>query len=394
MINIKFFKKFSSITPRWLKDYARQIYNNHVFKANIAIDIKTQCLKDYVQTGAGKWHKVYAPIANNLLPPLFYGALRVDMHKNTVAEFPEAGVLELKKATLQGYDLISREGYLVPAFSRATKIKAKQFDALHKEPNIILNGVALILHISGNIGNPASNYGHFILDVIGKIHLFWQAGYTFDDVDYIVGPETTPQIKFLLQQIDTPLNKYIQSDHHRNHIIQTEKALIPSFPGTLRNAPGWLPEFYRNHALPPDLPPPHRRLYVSRAGYTRNPVNIKAVKNILHRHQFEIIDAKNMSQKQIMYQFSQAAIVVGAHGAGLTDIVFCQPHTKLLELVPTDHVQPYYYTLANAANMTYSCLVCRSTNQRGKKAYGPSPYDFYVNADELEHALTSLIQKA
>ena len=41
-------------------------------------------------------------------------------------------------------------------------------------------------------------------------------------------------------------------------------------------------------------------------------------------------------EKQI-YLFSNASTIVGAHGAAFTNIIFCKPGTKIIEIIPADH---------------------------------------------------------
>lgn len=78
---------------------------------------------------------------------------------------------------------------------------------------------------------------------------------------------------------------------------------------------------------------------------------------------------------------------MGAHGAGLANVVFCRPGTNVLEIVPTDNAYPFYFSLAHAAGLEYSCLVAPSVGQRDPDAFGPSPYDFEVELDELAAVL-------
>ena len=85
--------------------------------------------------------------------------------------------------------------------------------------------------------------------------------------------------------------------------------------------------------------------------------------------------------------FDQAAVVVGAHGAGLANLAFCRRGTRVIEIIPTDNAHPFYYSLALAAQLDYGYLVGRSIVERDAGAFGPSPYDFDVDLDELAAAL-------
>ena len=60
--------------------------------------------------------------------------------------------------------------------------------------------------------------------------------------------------------------------------------------------------------------------------------------------------------------------------------------------MPSDHVFPYYFSLSQAAKLKYGFLVGISIKERDLQlAYGPSPYDFYVDEDEFHDALTKVI---
>jgi hypothetical protein len=44
--------------------------------------------------------------------------------------------------------------------------------------------------------------------------------------------------------------------------------------------------------------------------------------------------------------------------------------------------------------LEYQCLVCRSTEERGPDAWGPSVFDFQVDEHELIHALDAITGEA
>jgi capsular polysaccharide biosynthesis protein len=53
--------------------------------------------------------------------------------------------------------------------------------------------------------------------------------------------------------------------------------------------------------------------------------------------------------------FSHARVIIGPHGAGLTNIVYARPGTALIEIVPTipEMVNAHYWHLANALQLEY-----------------------------------------
>jgi capsular polysaccharide biosynthesis protein len=85
--------------------------------------------------------------------------------------------------------------------------------------------------------------------------------------------------------------------------------------------------------------------------------------------------------------FADAEIVVAQHGAGLANLVFCQPGTRVLELMPSDFVKRTYYSLSHAAGLDYSVLVGCSDAERIQKTRIPSPYDFTIDEAEFRNVL-------
>jgi capsular polysaccharide biosynthesis protein len=51
--------------------------------------------------------------------------------------------------------------------------------------------------------------------------------------------------------------------------------------------------------------------------------------------------------------FNRAAIVIGAHGAGLTNVVFCRPGTIFYEMHPSFYLNPCFWWLAQVAGLEY-----------------------------------------
>lgn len=76
-----------------------------------------------------------------------------------------------------------------------------------------------------------------------------------------------------------------------------------------------------------------RRLFVSRAAAARrNVTNEDAILERLTPLGFERVEAEALSFAEQISLFTDAEIVVGPHGAGLTNAVFCAPGTIVVEL--------------------------------------------------------------
>lgn len=304
-----------------------------------------------------------------------------------MSSFPEMGVLELEQPLVYrkaGW-IFTREGHFLPHHSWY----GKNVSEIKRIPKFLPRGK----YLPGTTVSLASDfavkgYGHIFFDCLSRLHLFFKAGYTFEDVDYVFCPKPTKgHAEYLFNKLGIPKEKLIWADDNRS--FRPEKLLAISFPGTRRNYPPWVPEFNRKSFLEKGSVENKRRLYISRQGYVRNPSNIKEVEATLLKYDFEIYDP--VAHEKAHLDFNEAEIVVGGSGSNLTGLVFCQAKTKVLELISDDHIFPYYYTLSDAADLDFSCLVCKSEGNREKNAWGPSNYDYYVDISELENALSSLL---
>ena len=63
---------------------------------------------------------------------------------------------------------------------------------------------------------------------------------------------------------------------------------------------------------------------------------------------FKLFDGSTASMTETIEAFASAALVVGVHGAGLANIIFCHPGTNVLELtLPEPEFREYEAIAAN-----------------------------------------------
>ncbi|MDG2209058.1 MAG: glycosyltransferase family 61 protein [Flavobacteriales bacterium] len=338
---------------------------------------------DYTINYGRRWHRVYTETEITRSAPRYFGRIQIDLTKKLDRAFPDMGVLELDSALVlckSGWVFDENRNFL-PDFSWF----GKHIEEIADVPWILprgkrLSGTAVSLASDFAVGS----YGHFFYDVVSRLHLFYEAGFTLDDVDHILCPKpTTGHAEFLFNQLGLPKEKLVWIDDERS--IRTQKLLAISFPGTRRNYPTWVSKFIQQSFLKDSKRPQKRRLFITRKGYRRNPSNLDEVEDVLTRYGFEVYDPVQSLNAHL--DFHEAYAVVGGSGSNLTGLVFCQPNTKVLELISADHVYPYYYSMCDSAGLEFSCLTCKSVDFRGNDAWGPSQSDYYVDLGELEHAL-------
>ena len=69
---------------------------------------------------------------------------------------------------------------------------------------------------------------------------------------------------------------------------------------------------------------------------------------------FQSLHCEDMDFDEQAAAFRQAEVVVAPHGAGLANLLFCRPGTKVLEIFPASLLRTCYWSLAEALGLDYA----------------------------------------
>jgi capsular polysaccharide biosynthesis protein len=135
------------------------------------------------------------------------------------------------------------------------------------------------------------------------------------------------------------------------------------------------------------------RVYLSRQQQVlRRVENEEAVTQLLEKFGFKKIIAEQLSYQDQTQLFSQAKYLVSPHGAGLSNILFMQDGTKILELAS----KPYeykpvtdYYKLASMMNVDYFYQECEMAESSQVKDFHHA--NLVVDLKKLEENLKLMI---
>ena len=106
----------------------------------------------------------------------------------------------------------------------------------------------------------------------------------------------------------------------------------------------------------PPAAPGRRRLWISRRdAQSRQPAWETALLAALPG--FECVVLSQQSPAQQIALMREAAVVAGPHGAGLSNLIFCAPGTRVVEIFPDANRQPIYGRLANVCQLPYAWAV-------------------------------------
>ena len=107
--------------------------------------------------------------------------------------------------------------------------------------------------------------------------------------------------------------------------------------------------------------------------------------NALSSLGFDEYVVEDLSHQEQIELFNGANVVVGAHGAGLTNVLFSK-ETRVVELFPYSWMPyPYYFYLCKSLGHPYRWV----WGETEKDSY-PHPEYFRVDMDEVLDALRTL----
>lgn len=134
-----------------------------------------------------------------------------------------------------------------------------------------------------------------------------------------------------------------------------------------------------------------KNIYVSRKkALYKKIINQEEVEIILKKYDFETIFFEDFSLKEQIEIASNAKFMIGLHGANMTNVLFMQPQSYILEFrKENDERNNAYYSLANSIGIHYLYQFCKFDNT---KYNHPNRFDIWVDIKCLENNLQFVLQ--
>ena len=272
-------------------------------------------------------------------------------------EYPETGVAELSEATVYGptVGVVDKENHLIPEVSIQWGTPSELHWTLRRlilPRRETLRGQTLLLASTGG-----ETYFHWMTDVLPRIKLILMAGYQLAQFDHIlVTGINKPFQKETFAAAGIPLNKCrILGPKAKGYFC--ENLTLPSLPST----PGIVPRStvdYLKELFPAERSSAKRKIFVGRADAKHRILQHESeIRRQLALRGFETYESEGASVAEQARLFHSAETIVAAHGAALTNLVFCEPGTTVLELFSPKYVNPCYRDTCVAANLNYAAVI-------------------------------------
>ena len=141
--------------------------------------------------------------------------------------------------------------------------------------------------------------------------------------------------------------------------LTCERLVVGTVPsmGALDYTGEWPRSLIRRAFGPIPQEKPWRRLYLRRADDDRRPIlNRRELEALLLDHGYEILELEGLSVKAQAAYLAEASHVVAAHGAGLANLVFCAPGTRVIELLPRLWPSPLFGMVSQTCGLDHTFL--------------------------------------
>lgn len=205
---------------------------------------------------------------------------------------------------------------------------------------------------------------------------FWKGFYDYTifviaklcRIESVYGPQIWQQAKVcyplqhtryereLLQKLGIPDSAIIDTAPYWGTAIEADCVIVANNHKTWCASPDDLRLLRDRLRAPAPDGGAKRKIYLMRKG-RRQVRNEAAVVEMLRARGFDIIEDQPYSIDEQIRMFQNAAVVVAPHGAALTNILWCDAGTKLLEFFAGGYTPNYYYYMSAALGLTYDFLV-------------------------------------
>lgn len=224
----------------------------------------------------------------------------------------------------------------------------------------------------------SDSYFHWVTEMLPRVAVLMEAGIECSAV--IVRGKMKRWQSESLAMLGADSARFVQADG----FIPVRRLLVPSFPRVLAEGCGfsvpspWSLAAMRKRICVGSMKSERANVWITRRKASgRRILNEDEIAPLLKKINFRMAVLEDMTFAEQVSLFRHARVVVGPHGAGLANIVFCQPGTKVIEVVGS-FVNASFLTLAASLGLEYTFF-------QGKmvRRYPESRSDILVNADEL-----------
>lgn len=235
---------------------------------------------------------------------------------------------------------------------------------LQKKPEYV-GKRAVLLGARGN-----GNYYHWLTDVLPKLEVLKKSGFAIQNEDVVIVPRISARFQLETLEKFGILERQVYQTHTNSPWITADSVTVPYLKNTMALTMGrWLPHFLKALLLSPEIGifDATEKIFVARDPDKKGGRRLSNYDEVIKEFKsqgFRVVFPEDYTVTQQAEIFAKARVVAAPHGAGLANIIFCQPGTKVIEYFG-DHIAPCYWAICNLSGLQYTAVDCRESPNRG-----------------------------
>jgi len=226
-------------------------------------------------------------------------------------------------------------------------------------------------------GASGSNYFHWLFDLLPKIEILFKNDY-LKKIDFFYLPTINSFILRTLksygikekQLINSSIQKHIEADE----IFAFEHLYIKKghFHNSFGKIPKWIIFFLRKKFIKLKKKISfNKHFFIDRSDskFEHYKINNQIeLKKILKKKGFEYIQLSKIDWYKQIYMFNNAKTIIGLHGAGLANLVFCRKNTRIFEILVKNHSQiNLYKNISKKIKLNYKKIIIPNKKNNNEK---------------------------
>ena len=226
------------------------------------------------------------------------------------------------------------------------------------------NGSVLSL-LTGGGGN--NKYWHWLFDVLPRFALCSKV-VSLERIDFFLLPSLLEKFQNeTLDCLNIPKHKRLSSEKFRHvkakDLIVADHPIMVTGDATkdIMNIPSWISQWFKDNFLSKTMTTNKKKIYIDRSNKNLNKpaqrliANEDEVKKYLLKNNFVSVKLHDTKFRDQVDLFHNAECIVGLHGGGFANLVFCKPGTQVVELKNANAGTPIE-DLARKNGLNYSSV--------------------------------------
>ena len=231
-----------------------------------------------------------------------------------------------------------------------------------------------------------NNYFHWFFDSLPRL-LLYKKFYNISKKDYFLVQNLKHD--FQIESLKKLGIKNFINAYDIKH-IKAKKIIAVKFHRGHSDVPQWCIDDLRKHILKRNINFKKKiKIFLDRSNISskiRDIYNKKELIKYLIKNNFYIIDPAKLTLNKEIQLFYNASIVIGLYGAGLTNMIFCNKKSHIIELKSSSTDQ-LYENIAKKIGLKFFSLKCKKKNN----SFSTRNFDGNINVDILK--LSSIIKR-